>query len=1135
MAKQVWPLTVFLVLMLSATPARVMAQSSGPTVYAAGGKAPGPVVNRTAQLLNHVDPEQKLRLILGLQHPDRDGEEKFVSNLQDRQSADFHHFLTAEQWNARFSPSESDEQAVVDWANSQGLTVTQRYANRLLVDVEGSVATIEKALSLSINRYQLGAKSFFSNDRDPSIPASLGGILHSIGGLNSYQVLKSGNNFGHEQEFPMYSEGASEAVGPAGHVDGDRTKLPASLQQAGNDRITPLSLEPYAPTDLYTPYAYNTSALNGLGHCCNPLGNPGVTPPESSIAIATHGVNKASDFLGWHNTYPYLAEHYQIFFIDGTPTLDDGEGTLDFEWATAMANNFGPWADTAMVYLYEGADNTGGTYTDIFNQMLSDGLARVMTNSHYANENDFDQGTMDTQHGIFNAMLGQGWTLVAISGDNGAATGCSTTNVAWPGDDPDMLTVGGTNMNLDLLNFTPTNETGWTGGTSSGSCSNNDGGSGGGCSDKFSAPGYQGQFPQCGSGSRSVPDVALNADFINSPQQVYDQGGLELNGNGGTSIAAPEMAGFFAQENAYLLYVGAGVGNHCYDGNSPCAPLGQPNQAIYFEGFNPTYAPHFPFYDITSGCNSNDITKLNNLAFYCAGTGYDLVTGWGSVNMLQLAWLFNTWAAYDGGAPSIQFQGPIFGHWYNSDQGVFWLATDTSGTGVFPIGLAGFTAQWDVDPGNIVSDSTRGCCNSYFQGPQVTTTSLGDSFVSTAGQGCHTLHVRAWDDSGLESADDAYGPVCYDTIAPQTTDNLSGTLSGGTYKSAVKVTLAASDPSPGSGVSFTNYEVNTGFVITYSGPFTVSSAGANKVLFYSEDVAGNQEKVETVSFSITSASTTSVSSSLNPAPSGKAVTFTAVVTPKFSGTPTGTVTFKDGATILGTKALSGGKATFSTSALALGSHNITAIYDGATYFTTSTSSALAEKIANTTTTKVASSKNPSMFGQSVTFTATVTHTGTGTPTGTVTFKDGTTVLGSGALSGGKATFATATLAVATHTITAVYAGTSSFAGSTSPALSQVVNSANTTTTLKSSMNPSTSGKSVTITAAVKSSTGGTPTGTVNFVDSGTSLGIRTLSGGIASVSTAALATGTHNITAIYAGNADFNGSDSANLKQVVNP
>jgi hypothetical protein len=91
-----------------------------------------------------------------------------------------------------------------------------------------------------------------------------------------------------------------------------------------------------------------------------------------------------------------------------------------------------------------------------------------------------------------------------------------------------------------------------------------------------------------------------------------------------------------------------------------------------------------------------------------------------------------------------------------------------------------------------------------------------------------------------------------------------------------------------------------------------------------------------------------------------------------------------------------------------------------------------------TSTAVASSLNPSLFGQAVTFTATVTSTG-GTPTGTVTFKDGATTLGTGTLTSSKATFKTSTLSVATHSITAVYGGSSSFAGSTSPILSQVVN------------------------------------------------------------------------------------------------
>jgi hypothetical protein len=139
---------------------------------------------------------------------------------------------------------------------------------------------------------------------------------------------------------------------------------------------------------------------------------------------------------------------------------------------------------------------------------------------------------------------------------------------------------------------------------------------------------------------------------------------------------------------------------------------------------------------------------------------------------------------------------------------------------------------------------------------------------------------------------------------------------------------------------------------------------------------------------------------VNPTPSGKPITFTAIVSPKLSGTPTGTVTFKDGATVLATHTLSAGKTTYATSTLAVGSHSITATYNGATYFTTSGAS-LTEVVENSSTTTLASSVNPSEFGQSVTFTATITHTGTGTPTGTVTFKNGGVVLGTGTVSEAK--------------------------------------------------------------------------------------------------------------------------------------
>ena len=192
-----------------------------------------------------------------------------------------------------------------------------------------------------------------------------------------------------------------------------------------------------------------------------------------------------------------------------------------------------------------------------------------------------------------------------------------------------------------------------------------------------------------------------------------------------------------------------------------------------------------------------------------------------------------------------------------------------------------------------------------------------------------------------------------------------------------------------------------------------------------------------------------------------------------------------------------------------------------------------------TTTSLTSSPNPSKVGQSVTFTATVTVVapGAGTATGTVTFKDGATPLGTGTLNGaGVATFATAALSVGHHTITAVYGGDASFNASTSNTVDQVVQKADTATTLASSANPSAFGQSVTFTAIVTvvAPGAGTPTGTVTFTEGATTLGTGTVNGaGVATFTTAALAAGSHYITATFSGDGSFNGSTSPVLKQDI--
>jgi hypothetical protein len=190
--------------------------------------------------------------------------------------------------------------------------------------------------------------------------------------------------------------------------------------------------------------------------------------------------------------------------------------------------------------------------------------------------------------------------------------------------------------------------------------------------------------------------------------------------------------------------------------------------------------------------------------------------------------------------------------------------------------------------------------------------------------------------------------------------------------------------------------------------------------------------------------TTAVTSGVNPSSYGQALTFTASVATSFGGSPTGTVTFFDGGTQIGSASVSGGFARFTTGATALnaGAHSIVASYSGDANFTGSSSATWGQTVnAAATSSTLASSLNPSVFGQSVTFTATVSSAVSGTQSGTVSFYvDGsTTPAQTSTLSSGTAQFSTSSLAGGTHSVTATFASTNSnFQGSSSAVLTQNV-------------------------------------------------------------------------------------------------
>ncbi len=254
----------------------------------------------------------------------------------------------------------------------------------------------------------------------------------------------------------------------------------------------------------------------------------------------------------------------------------------------------------------------------------------------------------------------------------------------------------------------------------------------------------------------------------------------------------------------------------------------------------------------------------------------------------------------------------------------------------------------------------------------------------------------------------------------------------------------------------------------------------------------------------------------------------------------GSVSFYYGETLLGTASVnSSGVATATTTILPVGSDGLTAVYSGNSSFAASTSSTYTEMISSltATTTTLSGSPNPAGSGASVTLTATIRPAPTGVSRGTVSFYDGETLLGTASVnSSGVATFTITSLPAGSDSLTAVYSGNDSFAGSTSSALTEVISPlAATTTTLSGSPNPATAGASVTLTATIRPAPAGAPLGTVRFYDGETLLGTGTVdSSGVAMFTSTSLPAGGLSLTAVYSGNAAFAASSSSAFTETVN-
>jgi hypothetical protein len=498
------------------------------------------------QPLGALPGTNRLLLAIGLPLHNQEALTNLLRQIYDPASGGYRQYLTPEQFTRAFGPTESEYQAVIGFAKANGLEVTGTHPNRMLVDVMGAVADVERAFQVKLRVYQhpQDARTFFAPDTEPSVDKGLR-VLH-ISGLHDYTLPHP--LFRRQPSRP--GSGATPRAGSAPDGSGayfgkdfrDAYLPGLSLTGAGQS-VGVFELEGYYKTDITT---YETEA----GQTQVPLSN-----------VLVDGFNGV----------PVKADQGGIT-----------EASLDIEMAVSMAPGL------SRVLVYEGTPYfVTATVDDVFNRMATDNLAKQLSCSW-----GFDIDTTSQQ--IFQQFAAQGQSFFLASGDNGSFG----SFVDQPADDPFLTVVGGTTLTTSSSRDW-VSETAWDY-------------SGGGISSIYPIPDWQqGIDMSLNQGSttmRNVPDVALVADNV---WLRADNG--DYFATSGTSFATPLWAAFTALVNEQAAASGK-------------PPVGFLNPALYAIGKGDSYTECF--HDITIGDN----TSTNNPDLFFAVAGYDLCTGWGTIN-----------------------------------------------------------------------------------------------------------------------------------------------------------------------------------------------------------------------------------------------------------------------------------------------------------------------------------------------------------------------------------------------------------------------------------------------------------------------------------------------------------------------
>lgn len=543
---------------------------------------------------------------------------QLMADQQNPSSPHYHQWLTPQQYGARFGLTNADMQKVTTWLTGKGLKIVEVAPSQNSVMVSGSVGQIQSAFHTQIHSLSENGESHISNVTDPELPTAIASMVAGITGLNDFKPH-------------------SRAI----------VKPRFTSSSTGNHYV--------APGDFYAIYDVNPliqqQSVNGSGVNIAVVG-------QTDISLTDVAAFRSASGLAANPPKIVQATGY----VAGTVSADIDEAQLDVEWSGAVAPN-------ATINFVTVGSAPNASVMDALNYAISNNTAPIVTISYGNCEAAWDQASMNAINLKLQQANVQGITVFGPSGDSGA-TDCETAppadlglTVDFPGSSPFVTTAGGTMFNegsvTGATQYWNSNSSSSTNNAGSAigyipeavwneSNSTNLSATGGGASTIFSKPYWQvgPGVPQ--DSARDVPDISLNAAANHDGYLFCSQGSCtngfrdsqgNLNVVGGTSVVAPSLAGIFALVSQQL-----GIGNK---------GLGNINPTLY--GIANGQQASTVFHDITTG-NNNSVCQMGTANCptggsigFSAQVGYDQTTGWGSLDVANLA---SKWSAATPIAPA---------------------------------------------------------------------------------------------------------------------------------------------------------------------------------------------------------------------------------------------------------------------------------------------------------------------------------------------------------------------------------------------------------------------------------------------------------------------------------------------------